>query len=62
MKIVNKNESAQVLTDSGRLVVAYPTEVEARAFLTGYKSATRDIADRVSLRTSELIREIGGTT
>jgi len=60
MKIVNKNESCQVLTESGRFVVSYPTEVEARAFVTGYKTATRDVADRVSLRTSELIREIGG--
>lgn len=60
MKIVNKSESSQVLTDSGRLVVAYPSEIEARAFLIGYRTATRDISDRVSLRTTELLTEIGG--
>ena len=60
MKLVTKSDSTQVLTDSGRLVVAYPSEVEARAFLIGYRTATKDITDRVSLRTSELLKEIGG--
>ncbi len=60
MKLVKKNESTQVLTNSGRLVVAYGSEDEARAFVVGYTTATRDIADRVSLRNSELLAEIGG--
>ncbi len=60
MKIVKKNESTQVLTNSGRLVVAYGTEAEARAFVIGYNTATKDIADRVSLRNAELFAEIGG--
>ena len=62
MKIVTKTENTQVLTDAGRLVVSYPTDAEARAFVIGYRTATRDITDRVSLRNSELLAEIGGKT
>lgn len=61
MKLVTKNESTHVQTDAGRLVVAYPTEAEARAFIVGYRTATRDISDRVSLRTSEMLSEIVGS-
>ena len=30
--------------------------------MIGYRTATRDITDRVSLRNSELLAEIGGKT
>jgi len=60
MKIVNKSESTHVLTEDGRLVVAYPSEAEARAFVIGYRTATRDHSDLVSLRNSQLLTEIKG--
>lgn len=58
MKIVEKGESTQVLTASGRLVVTYPTPAEARAFVTGYKTGWRDLLDRVKRRIDDMLGEI----
>lgn len=60
MKLVNKNDSTQVLTDAGRLVIAYGSEAEAKAYVLGYSTAQSDFADLVSLRAAEIVREIGG--
>lgn len=60
MKIVKKSNSAEVLTDAGRLIIAYGTEAEAKAWVLGFSTAQHDHADRVALWSAELIREIGG--
>ena len=61
MRLVSRESSFQVLTESGHLIVSYPTESEARAFLVGYKTGVKDSAEKLMFRTREMLNEMKGS-
>jgi hypothetical protein len=60
MKLVGMDSGTQVRDTRGRLMASFPTEEAARAFVTGYNSAIRDAAERVSRRSTEVMEELRG--
>lgn len=60
MRVVERQESAQVLDHGGRIITTYGTKAEADAFVLGYKTATRDGGELFTRRVNETIAELKG--
>lgn len=58
LKIVDRDNSSQVLTNQGRLVIEYPTHGECKAFIIGYTTCARDARDRAEKHLGELVAEL----
>jgi viroplasmin and RNaseH domain-containing protein len=58
MKTIERENSTQVLGNGGRLIGTFPSQEQAKAFVSGYETGLRDSTERVERRTREMMSEL----